>query len=373
MAVNLAMKYQKKVDEKFTQEELTGKMGGSDYDITGVKSVVVYQIDDAEENDYTRSGTNRYGTPEELGDETHTKTMTQDKSFTFTIDRGNRNEQMMIKEAGKRLAAELKNVSIPNRDRYNIHVASTLAKLRGNVIASGSLTKTNIYEKFCEVMEMMDEDSIPTKGRLCYVKPGKYNLLKRCDEFTKYVDAGKKMSINGSIGDVDDVAIIKAPSKYFPAGVDMLFIHPKVCATPKTLSDYKIHDNPPGINGWLVEGRIIYDLFLSDANPKGVYILASGVGLTSQSLASKTTTGSTRFKLVRPNLCDEGTLTYKYKFDTSAITAPAEGTAEGSLTGYTALPKDDTDIAGSTNTHYMIVAIKDAKVFISGGGTLAKK
>ena len=32
--------------------------------------------------------------------------------------------------------------------------------------------------------------------------------------------------------------------------------------SPVKLADYKIHENPQGINGWLVEGRIYYDAFV---------------------------------------------------------------------------------------------------------------
>lgn len=363
--VNLASKYSKRVDEKFAEKSVTNKMGGLDFDVVGVDTVNVYEINNAEEHDYKREGTNRYGEPEELGDEVHTYKMTQDKSFTFTIDRGNRTQQMMIKEAGKRLASQINNVSNPNRDRYNLHVVAALAKLRGNVKSNASITKTNIYEKFLEVMEAMDEAGIPSEGRLCYAKPAKYNLLKRCDEFTKYVDAGKKISINGSIGDIDETAIIKAKSKFFPAGVDMIFVHPKVCSTPKQLTDYKIHDNPPGVNGWLVEGRMIYDCFTSEANKEGVYIIASDVGLTTRSYKGKTT-GTTKLDVVKPNIQKE--ITYKYKLDTSAITAPTDG--EAAPEGYIDLPKEGTEIAVNSNTHYMVIGLKEGKVFFTGGGEI---
>lgn len=365
MAVNLASKYSKKVDEKFAEKSVTNKMGGLDFDITGVDTVSVYQINNAEEHDYRREGTNRYGEPEELGDEVHTYKMTQDKSFTFTIDRGNRTQQMMLKEAGKRLANQINNVSNPNRDRYNLHVAAALAKLRGNIKSNASITKSNIYEKFLEVMEAMDDAGIPAEGRLCYARPGKYNLLKRSDEFTKFVDAGKKLSINGSIGDIDDTAIIKAKSKFFPKGVDMIFVHPRTFSLPKQLADYKIHDNPPGINGWLVEGRMIYDAFASEANKEGVFIIASDVGLTTRSYKGKVT-GTTRFEVVKPNIQKE--ITYKYMLGTSEITSPTDGETEPE--GYTALPKEGTDINAGSNTHYMVIGLKEGKVFFAGGGEL---
>ena len=37
------------------------------------------------------------------------------------------------------------------------------------------------------------------------------------------------------------------------------------------LDDYKIHQDPPGINGNLVEGRVYYDAFVLDAKKDGIY------------------------------------------------------------------------------------------------------
>jgi hypothetical protein len=38
------------------------------------------------------------------------------------------------------------------------------------------------------------------------------------------------------------------------------------------LSEYKIHDNPPGINGWLVEGRVYYDAFVLENKKSAIYV-----------------------------------------------------------------------------------------------------
>ena len=68
--INLAAKYSKKVQERFYQESLTQSSFSKDLDMefTGVKSVKVSEIGVVPMNDYTRSGANRYGTPQELQD-----------------------------------------------------------------------------------------------------------------------------------------------------------------------------------------------------------------------------------------------------------------------------------------------------------------
>ena len=46
----------------------------------------------------------------------------------------------------------------------------------------------------------------------------------------------------------------------------------KDMTSPVKLADYKIHENPQGINGWLVEGRIYYDAFVLNNKKAAIYL-----------------------------------------------------------------------------------------------------
>ena len=92
MAINYASKYAQKIDEKFARESMTSAAVNNDYDFVGVKTVNVYSVPTAEMNDYSVSGTSRYGTPQEIENTVQEMTMTRDRSFTFTIDRGTYNK-----------------------------------------------------------------------------------------------------------------------------------------------------------------------------------------------------------------------------------------------------------------------------------------
>jgi len=368
--VNLASKYSKKVDEKFALEELTGAMGGADYDFVGVNAVKVYSIEDAPLNDYTRSGSQRYGSPAELEDSVQTLTLTQDKAFTFTIDRGNNNEQMMIKEAGKALARQIKNVVVPTRDAYNLGRAAIEAINNGNAIYA-TLSTSNAYEKWLAATEIMDEGKVPMKGRKGWVAPSYLNLIKRCSDFTKILEYNKNTkTINGEVGNMEDVAIVKTPSTYLPVGVKAVLEHPIAMATPKTLADYKIHDNPPGINGWLVEGRIIYDAFVLNEKAKGIVVVVDGaiLGIKTKSVAGAATNGTKLSYELPEGVKTSDVSSIVYKLNTSAITLPAYGATFTGGTTYT-----DAEIAASTNTHYAIVGLdSNGKAVFADGGTLVK-
>lgn len=72
--------------------------------------------------------------------------------------------------------------------------------------------------------------------------------------------------------------IIPVPTAYFPEGVNFLIAHPSATISPIKLSDYKQHENPQGINGWLVEGRVYYDCFVLNNKKNGLLVSSANAG-----------------------------------------------------------------------------------------------
>ena len=144
MSINYASKYSSKVDERFVEQSITTGATNSEYDWDGVDTVKVYSIGVADLNDYAKTGLNRYGDPDELGDATQTMTLTQDKAFTFTIDRSNYDSTMMTKEAGRALRRQLDEKVVPYVDAYRL---AKIANYAGKT-AYGSVSASNAYETF---------------------------------------------------------------------------------------------------------------------------------------------------------------------------------------------------------------------------------
>lgn len=113
MAINYAEKYSAVVDERFSLATVTNIAFNNDYDWIGVKTVNVYSLPTQPLVDYTRSGLARYGTPQELQDTVQELTLTQDKSFATTIDRGNNIDQMNVKGAASVLARQIRERIVP--------------------------------------------------------------------------------------------------------------------------------------------------------------------------------------------------------------------------------------------------------------------
>lgn len=370
MAVNLASKYSKKVDEKFYKESFTSTMGAAEHDFVGVNSVNVYSVATADMNNYSRTGTNRYGTPSELQDTVQTLTLSKDRGFTFTIDKGNYNDQEMVKEAGKSLARQIREKVIPEIDIYRLAKVSNRTLINGNFKEANS-EKTTAYADFLAINEKLDNENVPAVGRKFYCRASFYNLLKQDSSFVLATPKGQDIKITGLMGEVDGVDIIKVPGTYLTTGINGVLVHPQAVDTPVKLKEYKINNNPQGFSGWLIEGRVIYDCFLMDSKAKGAAVLVDTAPvLATASTAGTAATNGTFLAYTLP----EGTVAadfpkVEYKVSSSAITLPDIGSAWSGGTTYAA-----TEIAAGSNTHYCIALIDAGdKVVFAGTGTLVKK
>jgi len=268
MAINYASKYAANIDERFTKEAMSTGAVNNDYEFVGVKTVNVYSVPTAQMHDYKRTGAGRYGEPEELENSVQELTMTQDRSFTFTIDRGNYNDTQMSNAAGAALQRQLREVVIPEIDTYRFEKICTNA----GTTATGAITKENAYDAFLDGTTALVDNKVPLSGAVAYVSSTFYKLIKLDPSFVKQGDLAQGITLKGQIGTVDGIPIIVLPKSYMPEGVEF-FITNKIATTaPVKLSEYKIHDNPPGINGWLVEGRVYHDAFVLENKKKAIYV-----------------------------------------------------------------------------------------------------
>lgn len=263
MAVNYAEKYSPNVDERFKLGSLTAGIVNNDYDWIGVSTVKVYSIPTVAMNNYSLTGQSRYGTPTELGNEEQEMTITQDRSFTFTIDRKSYDDTMMTMEAGRALRRQIDEVVIPEVDTYRIGKLVSGADT-SHVLKTTAVTADNAYEMFLSVQEILDDAKVPQGGRVCLCTPGYYKLLKLDDNFIKKGDMAQEIALTGLVGEVDGVPVVKAPTSYFPENTNFIVTNAIVMPAPVKLTEYKIHTDAPGISGWLVEGRIRYDAFVLD-------------------------------------------------------------------------------------------------------------
>lgn len=276
MAQNFATMFSAKVDEKFYKESQAAMALNNDYQFKGVKTVEVYSIPTAPLNDYTRSGSNRYGTPEDLGTNIQSLTITQDKSWTFIIDKGDHVQSQMVTNAGKALARQLREVVIPHYDTYVFRTLAKAAIANGNTDATAA-TKSNAYELFLKAQEKLGDNCAPDSGRVAFCSYKFANFLKQDPAFMKYGNVSQEMVTKGVMGECDGVKIVKVPASRLPAGCSFILTHPIAATAPKQLDEYKIHENAPGVSGWLVEGRMLFDAFVLNNKADAIFYQGTAV------------------------------------------------------------------------------------------------
>jgi len=268
MATNLAKKYESQVAERFVKSSITGNAVNHDYKFNGVRGVVVYSVDTAPLGEYTRTGTSRYGTPSDLGDSIQEMTMTQDKAFTFIIDKGNDTEQVNVKGAGKALAREIDEVITPYMDKYRLNVWATKA---GTIAGVDVPTAETIVGQILDGTTAMDNALVPENGRMLFIAANYYRMLKQSPEFLNSEKLSEEVLSKGVVGMIDGMKVVKVPQSWMPTGVYWLITHQNAVLGLAKIQDYKIHTDPPGINGNLVEGRLIHDAFVLGSKASGVY------------------------------------------------------------------------------------------------------
>lgn len=260
MAVNLAKKYQKAIDQVYALGSLTKSAFAGKFDFIGSKTAVVYTLTSQALGDYTRTGANRYGTPAELQDTITEYAITKDRSFSTTIDKGNYLQGNLVKTTGAFLKVEMDEQAIPEFDTYNLALLYASATTATQVTTVAT-TAANAYTIFLGLQEKLDDGKVPASGRIAFVKPSFYNFIKLDPTFMKQSEIAQKALINGQVGEIDGVKIVKVPSSYFPTNVNVILTHPGANVNPMQLEDINTHEDPPGISGALVEGRFIYDAF----------------------------------------------------------------------------------------------------------------
>lgn len=247
MAINLHEKYARQIAEKFTRESLITGLLCNEYNWSGVKTVRVSTPITVPMTDYTRSGVNRYGTPTEMQDVVQELTLTQDKAFSLTIDKGNNADQNGIKSAGRMLALQIKEQAVPAMDRY---VLSVLSQKAGKIVGNGTaLSKANVCERISEGTLSLDDAEVPQDGRTLLVSNATYKLLKHSDEFLGIDELGEKALSKGQVGQYDNMKVVKIPAGRWPQHVNFMIVYRNAATAPVKLNDTKLHQDPPGISG----------------------------------------------------------------------------------------------------------------------------
>ena len=272
MAINLTTKFVPYTDEMFSTESKTSLVTNKDLDWTGAHTVKVYKVGTSAMNDYDRNPStqnlSRFGSVKDLEATTEEFTLRKDRSFTFAIDKLDTDETAQQLQAASALARQLRQVVVPEVDGY---VYGIMAQGAGTKPGPVALTAENIADQIMTGNTALDDAEVPETGRSIIVTPAIYQLMKKCKDIIMETDIGNDMRLRGVVAMVDGANVIKVPASRLPENFGFMIVHPVATVAPVKLEDYRIHQDPPGISGSLVEGRICYDAFVLDNKKAAIY------------------------------------------------------------------------------------------------------
>ena len=274
MAINLVTQFLPYVDEIFKKESKKELVTNQDFSWTGAHTIKVYKISTGDMNDYDRAGTgsgakgSRYGSVQSLDAITEEFTLKKDRSFTFAIDKLDSDETAQQLAGASALARQQREVVIPEVDAY---VYGVMAAGAGTKPAAVALTEDNIYDEITKATNKLDNEEVPDENRAIIVTPDVYRLMKKSKDITMETDVDSNLRKQGVVSNLDGASVIKVPASRLPENFGFMMCHPCATVAPTKLEDYKIHQDPPGISGSLVEGRICYDAFILDNKKMAIY------------------------------------------------------------------------------------------------------
>ena len=265
--INLAEEYDKRIAERLKMTMATSEAVNYNYKFDGSDTVHITSVDTMPMNDYTKSGTSRYGTPLDIGDTEQVVTLKKDRSFTGIIDKGDVQDQKIQKSASECMKRQTDEVLNPEIESYRLKV---MAEKPGYIAVDTNLATidgggAHVYKDILSLMASATNNLAPKQGRVVFVTPEIIAMLLSSDgKFLQYGQRSQEMIVKGVVGEVDGAKIIEVPSFIMPENCVMLMGHKDATVAVEKLKELTIHQNPPGINGNLLEGRIRYDAFVLD-------------------------------------------------------------------------------------------------------------
>lgn len=260
------------IDERFYLESKTNAIvnNGMEMSFEGVNIVTIYNIDVVAETDYVRSGTMRYGQLNELGDGVQSFILSQDKAFSISIDRGNREDSKMVLAIDEAVDRQVREVSVPVVDIYRLGILAAYA-VANSQSTTVAITAANAFTQILAARTALQEAKVNLDDIVVYVTPPVEAFLWLDPLFKTACDRTNADRATGVIGTVMGMTIVTCPTSYYIANFGFMLVSKKVLVAPTKFTEIKTGDGFPfGISGMVAFGRRYYDAFIP--TNKGVAI-----------------------------------------------------------------------------------------------------
>ena len=248
-----------------------------DMEFSGVKTVHVKSIITEPLQDYDRSlrvsdafgSYSRYGATKEVGNEEQTFTMTQDKSLSLSVDKGNNKEVMDKHKVGEIMAAERDEHIIPYVDTYRLKKWAETAGMYYELATEP--TSETIVADIIKARNLQRNKGV--KGDVTLLIPYEHlDALMLAKQWINLDSLGGKTLPTGTVGQISGMNVKPVSNDRWPQNVAFMIIHKQSVISPMKIKDFKGHVDPPGLSGDLIEFRMIFDAFVLGKKCDGVLV-----------------------------------------------------------------------------------------------------
>ena len=224
------------------------------------------------------------------------KKLMHDRDIEFALDPMDVDETNLVLEV-----ANIQNVfeeeqAIPEKDSYRfskLYVEAKTYTSKGAVIDNTVLSAATVLDWFDTQMEYMDDNSVPSEGRILYVTPAMNKMIKNAQQIQRSINVNSNNgNIDRRVYSLDDVIIKKVPSARFktkynftdgcvPAEdakqINMMLVHPSCVVSRDKYAYMKLFT--PGSDSrtadkYVYQNRYYTDTFLIENKACGIAINA---------------------------------------------------------------------------------------------------
>lgn len=275
--VNYATQFEKEIMQKYSRELLTADLTTQNVTFVGANKIKIPYVSVTGYKDHSRNGGFNRGSVQNQFME---KTLSFDRDIEFFVDAMDVDETNQALSAANITNTFITEQDVPETDCYRLSKLHTDFTALGGTVTQDAVTAATILDKFDTLMEEMDEDEVPEEGRILYLTPNIYTMLKQAEKITRSLDVTRQASIDRHVRNLDEVKMVRVPSSRMKTVYDftegfkpgaaakqmnMILVHPKSVIASQKHSYIKLWPEGTHTNGdgYLYQNRKYGDLFRS--------------------------------------------------------------------------------------------------------------
>ncbi len=284
--VNYATQFEQDIKQKYTRELLTADLTTQNIMFSGANKVKIPYITVSGYKDHGRNGGFNRGAVENQFME---KTLGFDRDIEFFVDSMDVDETNQALSAANITNTFITEKAIPETDAYRLSKLYSEFTALGKTAATDVITAATILEKFDSMMEEMDNAEVPEDGRILYLIPSYYTMIKQAEQIVRHLEVTKNATVNRHVRDLDEVKIKRIPNGrmktvynftdgFTPATsakqMNMILVHPQsvIAADKHSYINLWAPGSHTQGDGYLYQNRKYGDLFVLDTRVDGIAI-----------------------------------------------------------------------------------------------------